>query len=156
MFMHRHCQVRSFSTEIWLRKGLHMLSMGNPLIPHQSAILDWNFKMMLCASMGHNRHCSCTGMSCLGDSLLKSGCGKVPPVQDLILALRRPYWIGPKSYLTCIKVPSKVMTMPDMSEIHPLMSEIWPRKGKSLRQTDGRTDGRTDRRTDGRTTDAAP
>ena len=56
-------QVRSFNTEIWLWKGLHMLSMGNPVISRRSAILDPDFKMRLCTSRGHRRHCSCVRLS---------------------------------------------------------------------------------------------
>ena len=40
MFMYKHVQLRSFTHEIWLRKGLHMLSIENPVISRWSAILD--------------------------------------------------------------------------------------------------------------------
>ena len=68
-------QLRSFMAEIWLLKGVHMLSIRNRLISCQSTILDRNFRMRLRASMGPNRHCLCTGMSNSGQSLLRSDCG---------------------------------------------------------------------------------
>ena len=55
MFMHGHDQVRWLVTEIWLRNGSHMLSIGKSRISRRSAILDRNFEMRICASMGHIR-----------------------------------------------------------------------------------------------------
>ena len=73
LFMSRHFQLKSFTPEIWLWKGLHMLSMGN----RRSAILDQSFKIRLCTSMDHYKHCSWDGMSSWSHPLLRSGCGKV-------------------------------------------------------------------------------
>ena len=62
LFMSRHVQLKSFTPVIRLWKGLHMLSMGNPVISLRWAILDQDFKMRLCTSMGNRRHCSCIGI----------------------------------------------------------------------------------------------
>ena len=45
MSMYKHIQLRSFTHEIWLRKGLHMLSIENPVISRGSAILEQDFKI---------------------------------------------------------------------------------------------------------------
>ena len=63
LFTLRHVELRSLTPEIWLQKGLHMLSMGNPVISRWSAILDREFKMRLCTSIGNKRHCSCIGIT---------------------------------------------------------------------------------------------
>merc|ERR1711893_462164 len=52
---------------------------------------------------------------------------KGPSGQSPKSAIWRPYWIGPKFYLTCIKVLSQVLTVPNMNEIHSFMSENRPR-----------------------------
>ena len=39
----------------------------------------------------------------------------------------QPSWIWPKFYLTCIKAPSHVLTVPNMNEICSFMSENGPR-----------------------------
>merc|ERR1711893_236290 len=54
---------------------------------------------------------------------------KGPSGQSPKSAIWRPYWIGPKFYLTCIKVLSKVITVPNMNEIHSFMSENRTRNG---------------------------
>ena len=40
LIMRRHVKLKIFTHEIWLWKGLHMLSMGNPVTSRRSAILD--------------------------------------------------------------------------------------------------------------------
>merc|ERR1711893_42233 len=54
---------------------------------------------------------------------------KGPSGQSPKSAIWRPYWIGPKFYLTCIKVLSWVITVPNMNEIHSFMSENGLRNG---------------------------
>merc|ERR1711893_18122 len=54
---------------------------------------------------------------------------KGPSCQSPKSAVWRPYWIGPKFYLTCIKVLSWVITVPNMNEIRSFMSENRPRNG---------------------------
>merc|ERR1711893_31585 len=54
---------------------------------------------------------------------------KGPFCQSPKSAIWRPYWIGPKFYMTCIKVLSQVITVPNMNEIHSFVSEKGPRNG---------------------------
>ena len=49
-----------------------------------------------------------------------------------ISALGQLYWIRPKFYLTCIKVLSHVITVPNMKEINKFMSEIWLQNGSHM------------------------
>ena len=145
LFLSRHVQLKLFTPEIWLLKGLHMLSMGNPVISRWSAILNREFKMRLCASVGYRRHCSCIGIMQVRSFSTEIWLRKRTPCLRPKSALGRPYWTGPIFYLTCIKVVAQVITCVNMNEIHSCMSEIWLRKGKVYdgRQTDRRTtDGR--------------
>ena len=44
----------------------------------------------------------------------------------------RPFWIRTKFYLTCIKVLSQIINVPNMNEIHSFMSENGPQNGSHM------------------------
>ena len=71
------CPSQVTHCDVAVERSQYMSSRENPVIFRRSVILDRGFKMRLCTSTVHYRHCSRAGMSISSHSLLRSGCGNV-------------------------------------------------------------------------------
>ena len=122
----------------------YMLSMGNPLFCHLSAILDWNFKMKYSASMGHRRHCSCISITRSGYSVLRTDSGKTPLPRTKIGHIGSHIGLG-----------QKVTWRASRSCHRSWLCPIWMRSIHSCLRSGSRKESVNDRRTDG-WTDTVP